>query len=321
MDRALAFLARRAVLTILLLLVLVFSALRPDVFLSGQNAGNLLRQVSFNGIIALGETLVLISGGIDISVGAVLSMSAALTMKLQPHGVGIAVGAALLFGLTVGAVNGLLVTKVGIPPFIATLGSMTAVQGMMLTYTEQQPIPGHVEWFTVFGAGSLGPVPVPALFLAGVAAACYWLLNHTRTGRNLYAVGGNPEAAQLAGVGLDRHRFLPYVCSGGCAALAGVLLASLLNTSTIHIGLDTPLAVLAAAIMGGASLLGGRGSVGGTLLGVFALGVLANGMDLLGVFTYYQIAIRAVILVAVVVVDSFYTNRVQARARRRAYAG
>jgi ribose/xylose/arabinose/galactoside ABC-type transport system permease subunit len=241
-------------------------------------------------------------------------------MKLQPHGVPVAVGAALLFGLLVGAVNGLLVTAVGIPPFIATLGSMTVVQGLMLTYTDQQPIPGHVGWFTAFGAGNLGPVPVPTIFLAAAAVACYWLLNHTRTGRNLYAVGGNPEAARLAGISLARHRFLPYVASGFCAALAGVLLASLLNTSTIHIGLDTPLAVLAASIMGGASLLGGRGSVGGTLLGVLALGVLANGMDLLGVFTYYQIAIRAAILVAVVVVDSFYTTRVQARARRRAQA-
>jgi len=161
---------------------------------------------------------------------------------------------------------------------------------------------------------------MPTLILTAVAVFCYWWLNQTRSGRNIYAVGGNPEAARLAGIDLDLYRFLPYVFSGVCAALSGVLLASLLNTSTIHIGLDTPLAVLAASIMGGASLLGGRGSVGGTLLGVLALGMLSNGMDLLGVFTYYQIAIRAVILVAVVVIDSFYTNRIQTRARRQAHA-
>jgi ribose/xylose/arabinose/galactoside ABC-type transport system permease subunit len=316
MDRVLAFLARRAVLTVLIVLFAVFALLTPSVFLGGQNVSNVARQVSFNGIIALGQTVVLISGGIDISVGAVLSMAAALTMGLQPYGVGVAVGAALLFGLLVGVVNGALVTKVGIPPFIATLGSMTVVQGLMLSYTHQQPIPGDVPWFPVFGGGSLGPIPVPTLFLAAVALFCYWLLNHTRTGRNFYAVGGNPDAARLAGIDLDLYRFLPYVLSGFCAALSGVLLASLLNTSTIHIGLDTPLAVLAAAIMGGASLLGGRGTVGGTLLGVVALGILSNGMDLLGVFTYYQIAIRALILVAVVVIDSFYTARMQARARQ-----
>ena len=316
MDRVLAFLARRAVLSVLLVLFVVFAVLTPSVFLSQQNVSNVARQVSFNGIIALGQTVVLISGGIDISVGAVLSMAAALTMGLQPHGVEVAVGAALLFGVLVGVINGLLVTKIGIPPFIATLGSMTVVQGLMLTYTHQQPIPGHVPWFTVFGAGSLGPMPVPTIFLAAVALFCYWLLNHTRTGRNFYAVGGNPDASRLAGIDLDLYRFLPYVFSGFCAALSGVLLASLLNTSTIHIGLDTPLAVLAAAIMGGASLLGGRGTVGGTLLGVVALGILSNGMDLLGVFTYYQIAIRALILIAVVVIDSFYTTRMQARARR-----
>jgi ribose transport system permease protein len=321
MDRLLGFLARRAVLSILLVLFAVFTVLQPSIFLSEQNVANVARQVAFNGIIALGETVVLISGGIDISVGAVLSMAAALTMKLQPLGVGVAISAALLFGLAVGVINGLLVTRIGIPPFIATLGSMTVVQGLMLTYTQQQPIPGHIAWFTVFGAGSLGPVPVPAIFLTAVAIFCFWWLNHTRSGRNIYAVGGNPEAARLAGIEVDLYRFLPYVFSGFCAALSGVLLASLLNTSTIHIGLDTPLAVLAASIMGGASLLGGRGSVGGTLLGVLALGMLSNGMDLLGVFTYYQIAIRAVILVAVVVIDSFYTNRIQTRARRQAHAG
>jgi ribose transport system permease protein len=321
MDRVLSVLARHAVLSVLGVLIIVFTGLQGPIFLSPDNVGNVLRQISFDGIVALGETVVLIGGGIDISVGSVLSMSAALTMGLQPLGVPVAVTAALLFGALVGTINGLLVTRARIVPFVATLGSMTVVQGLMLSYTRQEPIPGSVEWFTVFGSGSLGPIPIATLFLLGAVVFCYWLLTYTRLGRNFYAVGGNAEAARLAGVSVDRHRFATYVFSGVCAALGGVLLASRLNSSTIHIGLDTPLAVLAASIMGGASLLGGRGTVLGTVLGVLALGVLSNGMDLLGVFTYYQTAIRALILVAVVVIDSFYGLQLLARARRRAVAG
>ena len=187
---------------------------------------------------------------------------------------------------------------------------MTVVQGLMLTYTQQQPIPGHVAWFTVFGAGSLGPI-------ARADA-------HPRRRRHVSATGGSTRLAadatstrsaaiptQLgwrASI-LDLYRFLPYVFSGFCAALSGVLLASLLNTSTIHIGLDTPLAVLAAAIMGGASLLGGRGLSRRARFSAFSRSACSRmAWICLGVFTYYQIAIRAVILIAVVVIDSFYTT-------------
>ena len=178
-------------------------------------------------------------------------------MKLQPLGVGVAVGAALLFGLAVGVINGLLVTRIGIPPFIATLGSMTVVQGLMLTYTQQQPIPGSRVVHGLRRPGSLGPVPVPALFLTAVAIFCYWWLNHTRSGRNIYAVGGNPDAARLAGIDLDLYRFLPI--PSWLLRRAGVLLASLLNTSTIHIGLDTPLASWPRRSWA-APAVGGRGS-------------------------------------------------------------
>ncbi len=321
MDRLLGFLARRAVLSILLVLFAVFTVLQPSIFLSEQNVANVARQVSFNGIIALGETVVLISGGIDISVGAVLSMAAALTMKLQPFGVGVAVGAALLFGLAVGVINGLLVTKIGIPPFIATLGSMTVVQGLMLTYTQQQPIPGHVEWFTVFGAGSLGPIPS-----AGA-------LPHRRRHFLLLVAQPHPQRTQhLRGRRQSRRGSTGGHRSGSVPVLA-VRLQRLLRRLVRGAARLTAQYLDHSYRTRHASGRPGRGDHGrrqpswwprapsaGTLLGVLALGMLSNGMDLLGVFTYYQIAIRAVILVAVVVIDSFYTSRIQDRARRQAHA-
>jgi ribose transport system permease protein len=304
---------RQSIFLVLLGLIVVFTATIGPTFWSGQNVHNLARQISFDALVVFGQAIVLIAGGIDISVGSVLSMAAALTMGLQPLGVPVAVLGALLFGMAVGAVNGFLVTKARIVPFIATLGTMTLVRGLMLTYTRQEPIYGRVESFTLWGGGSIGVIPVPILIALLVMLCLHIFLQYTRFGRNLYAIGGNKEAAHVAGIPVVRHQFTAFVISGTTAAMAGVLLASRLNSSTIHIGLDTPLLSIAAAIMGGASLLGGRGSVFGAFLGILALGMLANGMNLLRVPTYYQIAIRAAILITVVAVDALYVNVIRRR--------
>ncbi len=314
-------LSRHTVLVILIALLVIFSLSRPDTFLSGVNIANVARQVSFDSLVALGETMVLIGGGIDLSVGSVLAMSSALTMGLQPAGVGVACLAAILFGALTGVVNGLLVTRAKVVPFIATLGTMTVVRGIMLTYTRQEPIPGRVAWFGQIGNGNLGPAPIPTLIVIVVAAVIHVVLTRTHFGRNLYAAGGNAEACKLAGIRMEHYKFWSYVISGSLAALAGILLASRLNSATIHIGQDTPLLVLTAAIMGGASLLGGRGSVIGTMIGIITLAVLGNGMNLLGVYNFYQIAIRALLLLVVVVLDAFYVQRLKERVSRRAIAG
>jgi ribose transport system permease protein len=313
MSRILGFLGRNSILVVLIALFLIFTILVGPTFLTLENLPNIARQISFDALVAFGQTICLIAGGIDISVGSVLSMSAALTMGLQPLGVGLAVAASLLFGIGVGVVNGLLVTRLRIVPFIATLGTMTLVRGLMLTYTRQEPIAGKVDSFTFWGSGSLGFVPVPFLIVLAVMLVLHIFLKYTRFGRNLYAIGGNKDAAHLAGIPVARHQFTAFVISGATASLAGVLLASRLNSSTIHVGFDTGLLSIAAAILGGASLLGGRGSVIGALLGVLALGMLANGMDLLGVYTYYQIAIRAIILLTAVAVDALYVRLIRDR--------
>lgn len=313
MRRIWSVFGRQTALTIVVGIVLVFALSVGGAFLSPGNLENIARQISIDAPVAFGEAIVLIAGGIDISVGANMAMCAALAIGLQPAGAPLAVLAALVFGTAVGAVNGLLVTRGRIVPFIATLGTMSLVSGLLFTYTRQQPLPGHDVAFTFWGNGSLGPLPVPILITLVLLAALTTFLRRTRAGRNLYAVGGNKDAAYLAGISVARAQFLAFVISGFTAALAGVLLASRLNSATVQLGGDTPLLAISAAIIGGASLLGGRGSAMGAFLGVLALGVLANGMNLLGVETYYQIAIRAAILIAVVAIDAFSSNL----ARRR----
>src|SRR5262245_40637378 len=199
-------------------------------------------------------------------------MSAALVMGFQPHGVVLSVVVALLFGCLVGVLNGAMVVRLGIVPFVATLGTMTIVGGMVHAYTDSKPIPGESEAFTVLGAGTiLGRLPVPAVIVAVLVVVTAFVLSYTPVGRSFYAIGGNVGSAALAGINVGWTVFGTYVFSGFCAATAGVLIAAQLNTSSTQLGIDTPLIVLTAVIIGGASIFGGRGSALGAVLGVFAL--------------------------------------------------
>lgn len=304
---------------LLVLLIVFFSIFTGQYFLQGENIQNVARQIAFNIPLALSLTVVLIVGGIDLSVGSVLSMCAALTMGLQPLGTYLAVLIALLFGLAVGLLNGLLVTKGKIVPFIATLGTMTLVSGMMLTYTRQQPIAGHDDAFTFWGSGSVGPIPMPLIVVLVISLILHFVLQYTKFGRNLYAVGGNMDAAYLAGINVERFKIFAFMISGLLAAISGVLLASMLNSSSTQIGTDAALWAIAAAIIGGASMLGGKGNVTGAILGVLTLGILVNGMNLLGIFTYYQIGIRAIILITVVTIDAISALNLRKRLARQSY--
>ncbi len=312
-QRSARFFAQRSVLILFAMLFALFAILAGNLFVSPINLENVARQISFDLPVALAMTTVLIAGGLDLSVGSVMSMAAALSIGLQPLGTWFAVLAALAFGVAVGAVNAILVTRGGIVPFIATLGTMTLVNGIMLTYSGQRPFAGIDDSFTFWGSGSVGPVPVPLFFSVFFLVVLGIVYRYTKTGRDLYASGGNVEAAHLAGINVTRSRSITYLISGLLAAASGVLLSSLLNSSSPHIGLDTPLWALAAAIMGGASLLGGKGTAVGTLFGVLSLGILANGMDLVGVPTYYQIGIKALILILVVALDAILTQNLQRR--------
>jgi ribose transport system permease protein len=320
-EKLLGFLARNTVLIVLVGLIIIFSIATPRVFLSGENISNVARQVSFDSIIALGEVIVLISGGIDLSVGSVLAMAVATTVGLQGYGVPVAIALTLLMGIGVGLVNGLLVTKLRIVPFIATLGTMEVVYGAMLTYTGERPIPGRVDWFASISNGTWGPVPIPTVIMLALLIIFQLMLTSSPFGHHMFAVGSNAEAARMSGIRIDRNRIGAYILSGFCAALAGVLLASLMNSSSTQVGLETPLFVIAGCVMGGASILGGRGSAIGAFMGVLALAILENGMALLSVFTYNQLAVRAVIFVLVVAIDAFYYTTVRRRLGAASGAG
>jgi ribose transport system permease protein len=311
---------RQTALLVALAITAFFAVEVPGLFLTPGNLANVARQVSLDAPLVFAQTLVLVAGGIDISLGSTMAMAGALVAGLQGYGAPVAVAAALSFGLGVGALNGVLATRFRIVPFVATLGTMSLVRGLLLTYTQQQSIP-ITDTSLIRLGGDLGPLPVPLLCSLALLAALSLVLDRTRTGRDLYATGGNREAAYLAGVAVERSLFLAFLASGFLAALGGVLLAARLNAATVQLGTDTPLLTISAAMIGGASLLGGRGTMTGAFLGLLALGVLNNGMNLLGVHTHYQIAIRAVILIAVVALDALGARLARRRAAARATAG
>ena len=302
--QTLLLLRQQTALVIALALFCTFAVVVPATFLTPDNLANVARQVSLDAPLVIGQMLVLIAGGIDISVGSTMAAATAIAIGLQPYGTGTAVVAALLFGACVGAFNGLLVTRGRIVPFVATLGTMSVVRGGLLTYTGQQPLSGVDDAFHVWGGGSLGIVPVPLALAIVIVVVLSVVLDRTRLGRDLYAVGGNRESAFAAGIPVARTLFAAFVMSGTLAAFSGVLVASRLNAATVQLGHDTALLSISAALIGGGSLLGGRGSVMGAFIGVLALGMLTNGMNLIGVHTHWQIAAKALILIGVVVFDS-----------------
>lgn len=312
-ERVRGFVSANIAVVLCIVALIIFSIFGGDFFLTPRNLGNISRDFSIDAPLVMGESLVLIGGGLDLSVGSVLSMAAAITMKLQPYGAIISVASALLFGLFTGILNGLLITKGGVSPFIATLGTSTIVYGSMLTYTGQMPTPGQIESFNFWGQGSISGIPTPTILSTIILIILTIYLKYTRQGRDLYAIGGNQEAAFTAGIPIQRRVFTSYVICGLMASLSGVLLASYLNSSTIHIGLETNLTALSAAVIGGASMYGGRGQPLGAFIGILVLKLISNGMNILGVNTYVQTMTLACVLISVVILDSLTTTHRRAR--------
>ena len=308
MKRLLGLLENHSAALLVFGLVIAFGSTAPATFPTGSNFENIARQISLDAPMVFGQMVVLIAGGIDISVGSTMAMAASLAIGLQPFGTPVAVLGALGFGLAVGALNGLLVTKGKIVAFVATLGTMSLVRGLLLTYTGQASLVGIDPAFTFWGDGQIGPVPVSFLVVLAILLALYALLGHLRQGRNLYAIGGNQDAAFLGGVSVNKGLMMAFMLSGLMAAVSGVLVASRLNSASVQLGSDAPLMSISAALIGGASLFGGKGSIIAAFFGVLALGILNNGMNLLGVPTYTQIAVRALILIAIVVIDALATR-------------
>jgi ribose/xylose/arabinose/galactoside ABC-type transport system permease subunit len=289
----------------LVLLCTLLSFLSPH-FLSVSNLLNVLEQTSINAVIAVGMTFVIVSGGIDLSVGSIVAFSGVLLASaLQaplPAPLAIAVG--LAAGAACGLLNGLLITQGRLPPFIATLGMMSVARGAALVFTEGRPVSGFEAGFRWLATGRGLGLPVPVLAAALVYLLAALLLRRTRFGRYVYAIGGNEEATRLSGVAVRFHKTMVYVLCGVTSALGAVLLTARLNSAQPIAGIMYELDAIAATVIGGTSLLGGSGTLGGTLVGALIMGVLRNGLNLLGVSSFLQQIVIGIVIIVAVLVDS-----------------
>ncbi|WP_460956017.1 ABC transporter permease [Parasphingorhabdus pacifica] len=282
----------------LIVVFVVLSIIAPS-FLTADNLFNLGSQTSVNAVMAVGVTLVIITGGIDLSVGSVAALSGVVgVMLMAGHGMSPLLGIAggVLVGAVAGLVNGLLVSVVGLPPFIATLGMLSVGRGLVLIITGAVAVFGAPDSFRLLGQGVIGVLPIPIVLIALVAVAGHLVLTRTRLGRYAYVMGSNPEAARLSGVPIKRHTTAVYVLSGGLAGLGGMIAASRINSGQPNFGEGLELDVIAAVVIGGASLFGGRGTVLGSLIGAFLVAVIRNGAVQLDIGTFYQNVLIGVII-------------------------
>ena len=276
-------------------------------FLTLGNWTNILRQTSINGILAIGMTYVILTRGIDLSVGSILALSGLVAGSLvtgsEPHAAIVGIAAGLAVGLALGAVNGFLVARLAVAPFVVTLGMLSVARGLTFIYNDGMPIANLSKDFRAIGQGMVGGLPVPVIIL-GITFLIFWfVLKYTTFGRYVYAVGGNERSAKTSGIGTRRVIFTVYAISGLLAALAGQILAARTTSALPQAGVAYELDAIAAVVIGGTSLSGGVGTLSGTLVGALIIGVINNGLDLMGVSSYYQQVIKGTIIVAAVLLD------------------
>ena len=320
---AFGFMARFAPLIFLIVLMALFAILEPR-FLSSINLFNIMRQISITGLLAIGMTFVILTAGIDLSIGSLVAFAGLVAAAIAKGGlqdrftvgeggIGYGVTAAALgaiaVGLAGGYLQGLAITKLKVPPFVVTLGGMSAFRGAALLFAAGGPISGFQPEFTWWGQGKIGQVPVPVIIFLLAAVLAHIVLRYTRYGRQVYAVGGNPEAARLSGLNVNRVITSVYVIMGFFAGLSAFVLAARLNSAEAVAGTGYELTVIASVVIGGTSLFGGSGTVFGTVIGAMLIGVLLNGLVLLNVSSYIQQIIIGIIIVLAVSFDTFAKSR------------
>ena len=308
MNPILRFLSENKSLVGLIVLIVAVSIASPD-FLDIGNLLNVLRQTSINAVIAMGMTFVILTAGIDLSVGAILALCGAFAASLIASGSGllIAMPIVLLAGLALGAVSGLIITYGAVQPFIATLVTMTVLRGAVLVFTNGTPIDASSgaasNAFGNLGAGYILGIPIPVIAAAVVFAACWVALTQTRFGRYVYAIGGNESVTRLSGVNVTLIKIVVYAVSGLLSALAGIILTARLESAQPTAGVGYELDAIAAVVVGGTSLAGGIGSMTGTLIGALIIGILNNALNLMDVSSYYQMIAKGSVILLAVLVD------------------
>ena len=294
-----------------LILISVVFALQSDTFLTTPNLLNILQQSAINACIALGMTLVIISGGIDLSVGPVAALSAVLGAAMLVGGVPVplAIAGALATGMACGFLNGALITFGGLQPFIVTLGGLSLYRALALIFTGGTPIFGLPDTFRALTNGTLAGIPNPVIVIGLLAIVAWVILNKTPLGEYFMAVGGNPEAARIAGVPVTLTKLSAYMISGFMAAVAAMILIGRLGAAEPTLGTLWELDAIAAAAIGGASLRGGRGSIPGTLIGCIILGTLRNGLTLMNVQAFYQLLATGIIIIVAMLIDKVTSGK------------
>lgn len=288
----------------LFILIVIFWSLSAY-FLTVSNLLNIAQQTAINAIIAVGMTFVIISAGIDLSVGSIVALSGVVLASALHSGIPLA--AALFIGLSAGLIcgliNGILISYGQLPPFIATLGTMSAVRGLTLLYTDGRPISGFPSEFRFMATGEILSIPVSILIMAVIYICAQFILNRTKLGRYTYAIGGNETAANLSGINTKLVKTIIYGISGLLSALAAVILTSRLNSAQPIAGMMYELDAIAAVVIGGTSLMGGVGTISGTLIGALIMGVLRNGLNILGVSSFIQQIVIGIVIIAAVLID------------------
>lgn len=302
---------RLSVLGILLLICLVF-AFGSDEFLTPSNLLNVALQTSIIAIVSIGMSFVIFTAGIDLSVGSIMALCGALAAGFAVRNgfdTYLAISIALMAGLFLGALNGLMIIKGGIPPFVATLSMLAIARGLTLVYTQGRPIAGLDESFIYWGTGQFLGIPLPVILMAIIAVIAHIVTRYTPFGLHVYSTGGNEETTRLAGISTDRIKMAVYLISGLLAALGGILLSARLWSAQPNAASGWELDAIAAPVLGGTSLFGGVGSIGGTIVGAFIIGVLSNGLNLMGVPSYYQQVIKGLVFILAVSVDLLNKRR------------
>lgn len=293
------------------ILIIALTAASPA-FLTYTNIINILRQISVIGIIAIGMTFVIATGGIDLSVGAIVALVGVISTSIVVEGsetpLVLSVLAGLGVGLLCGMFSGIFIAKLGVPEFIATLATMTIARGLCYVYTDGRPITGFRDDYKVIGGGAVGVVPIPVLIFVVIIIIGIILLNFSKFGRQVLAVGGNEKAAIVSGINAARIKFICYALSGVASAIAGIVLSSRTQTGQPAAGDGNELDAITAVVIGGASLSGGSGSIIGTVVGMLIIGVMTNGLDLLNVSSYYQQVIKGIIILIAVLSDRLKTH-------------
>ncbi|MGM0902965.1 MAG: ABC transporter permease [Bacillota bacterium] len=290
----------------LLVLCIVIAIVNPA-FLSSNNLMNVLRQTSTNLYLALAMTMIIILGGIDLSVGSIMAVTGVVTtmsIAVLEMPVAVAVGLGVLVGMLFGAVNGYVAATTIIPPFIITLATMNIARGAAYVLTDGQPVRVMSDSFNFIGSGYIGGfLPTPVLYLIIFLIICYLIMNKTKLGRYIYAVGGNPEAAKFSGINIKKVKFFAYTFSGFMAAVAGIVLASRMFSGQPTAGNAAELDAIAAVVLGGTSMSGGIGKIGGTVIGALIIGVLSNGLNLMGVSSFWQYIVKGIVILVAVYAD------------------